>query len=177
MLRLLRRPCLQAGLPLAAAATLAASACPDARNPGPKTRPAGAEESGSPSDTGDTEDDGCCSGSDTDTGVDAAGPPHAVVSCPAQVEALDEVTLDGSASYTEHGDSFLTYQWALLTQPAAASGYVAQPHAASTLAYMDRVGAYEFELVVTNTEGLASSPATCEVEVVPYRELHVEVLW
>ncbi|MFL5579543.1 MAG: PKD domain-containing protein [Gemmatimonadaceae bacterium] len=94
---------------------------------------------------------------DAGTGNCHAGPPPvAVPGGPYGAEGT--VTLDGSASYDPEGDIPLTYDWDF--GDGSAHGTVAQP----THTYA-ATGTYTATLVVTNTKGEVSAPATTIVSI------------
>jgi len=72
------------------------------------------------------------------------------------------VTLDGSGSSDLDGD-LLTYQWAFDSKPSGSAAALSDPAAVSPSFTADLPGTYVIRLVVTDSGGLASAPATVTI--------------
>jgi len=72
------------------------------------------------------------------------------------------VTLDGSGSSDPSGLS-LTYSWEFVSEPPGSSATLSDPTAVSPSFMVDTLGDYIIKLVVTNSEGAASQPATVTI--------------
>jgi hypothetical protein len=91
------------------------------------------------------------------------GPPTANAG-PNQgfVEVFSNVTLDGSASSDPQGLS-LTYAWSLTTLPAGSKATLSGATTVKPTFVPDQVGDYIAQLIVTNSAGLSSQPATVRI--------------
>lgn len=103
--------------------------------------------------------------------------PVAVIDCPGSSEPPEYVTLDGSGSSDPAGYEPLTYQWTLTDYPDGSNAMFEDTDQASSRLYTDVAGDYLVELVVTNTIGISSAPARCEIGAVPDDALHIELSW
>lgn len=77
--------------------------------------------------------------------------PWAIGAVQPYANISDAVTLDGTDSFDAEGAE-LTYLWRLVEVPPHSSAYVEFPTGASTTFTPDKVGAYTFELVVSDGE-------------------------
>lgn len=75
--------------------------------------------------------------------------PVANAGSPQQVKTGDQVTLDGSASRDENGDT-LTYKWRLTTRPGGSNALLSNSTSAKPTFIPDVPGAYIFSLVVND---------------------------
>lgn len=95
--------------------------------------------------------------------------PTAVISGPSTSIATTPISLSGAASFDTDGDTPLTYTWTIVQRPAAGVDLTVNG-ASATLpasgASHLAAGIYRFRLVVTDTEGLASSPYDIQISVV-----------
>lgn len=82
------------------------------------------------------------------------------------VHAGQLVTLDGSGSYDSSGHVPLTYAWRFTARPAGSTAALANPTSVSPTFTADVLGDYVVQLVVTNSVGQASSPATVTISTV-----------
>jgi hypothetical protein len=95
--------------------------------------------------------------------------PTAVISGPSTSSGATPISLSGAASFDTDGDTPLTYAWTIIQRPAAGvdltvngASATLPASGASPLA----PGIYRFRLIVTDTQGLASSPYDIQVSVV-----------
>ncbi|MBN2799107.1 MAG: choice-of-anchor D domain-containing protein [Deltaproteobacteria bacterium] len=103
--------------------------------------------------------------------------PEAVIDCPGQLAPPVWVDLDGSGSSDPEGNTPLSFQWSLTEQPTGSHSSLTQDSTETTRFFADAAGSWEAQLVVTNTLGLASAPARCQMLAVPEEALHVELTW
>jgi hypothetical protein len=83
-----------------------------------------------------------------------------------QTVAIGEtVSLDGTGSADPDGD-LLTFQWTILSQPANSTAGLLNPDTPNPLFTPDKQGDYVFQLVVTDSHGLASDPATVTISTI-----------
>jgi hypothetical protein len=73
------------------------------------------------------------------------------------------VTLDGSGSSDPDGNYPLAYAWAITLKPAGSAAALTNPTAVNPSFTADLPGDYEIQLVVTDSLGLSSDPATVKV--------------
>jgi PKD repeat protein len=72
------------------------------------------------------------------------------------------VQLDGSHSYDPDGQP-ITYQWSILSKPVGSNATLTGPTTAKPSFVADVHGDYSIQLIVTDSLGAASSPATVKV--------------
>ena len=114
-------------------------------------------------------------------GVAVTDKPIAVCSVdPPQVTAITgTATLIGDQSSDPNGLA-LEYQWSGVLRPNGSAANVPGGPAGSPNRpgfNPDLVGTYGFELVVTNSDGVASDPCFTELEAIPGDDLWVEMFW
>ena len=103
-------------------------------------------------------------GNNPGTGVGATGPannaPIANAGSDAQILVDHSLRLDGSLSSDPDGDT-LVHTWALVSQPEGSTATLSDANAVQPLFVPDRVGTYQFELVVHDGQvsSSGSSPA------------------
>jgi len=107
--------------------------------------------------------------------------PVAVCSVtPNPTEAIyGSADLIGTASW-DPGGLPLTYVWTGLTRPPGSSAGLpgGLPAQANRYGFVpDVVGLYDFQLVVTNSDGVPSAPCVTTLEAIPAEELWVEMFW
>jgi hypothetical protein len=107
-------------------------------------------------------------------------PPVAVAGPAVAVKREQQVNLDGTGSYDPDGGggpAALSYQWT--ANDPAAGGYDLRDADGATPAFSaPELGVWQFELTVTDADGLQSeSPAYTTVEVVPWEDLQVSLTW
>jgi hypothetical protein len=104
--------------------------------------------------------------------------PVALIDCPDGTRPLDEVTLDGSGSYDSGGLEIISYTWELSERPdASQAALVAGEEDWLTELSVDAAGDFTVQLTVTNSDDVASAPATCRLDSVPQALIHVELSW
>lgn len=72
----------------------------------------------------------------------------------------DSATLDGSASSDPDENYPLAYSWEIIAKPEGSTAILSDPNTASPTLLTDEPGDYEVKLVVTDSEGLASTADT-----------------
>lgn len=90
------------------------------------------------------------------------------------------LTLDATGSEDPDGDSPLTYAWTLRSKPLGSTSAIAEPTAVKTSVRLDAnlTGAYEFQLTVSDAQGVPScQPALSSVVAAPTQKLLVELFW
>jgi hypothetical protein len=88
--------------------------------------------------------------------VAVAGPDQAITVIGTVVH------LNGSQSYSPGGLP-ITYQWSILSKPAGSTATLSGPTTATPSFLADLHGTYNIQLIVTDSLGTASSPATVTV--------------
>jgi hypothetical protein len=107
--------------------------------------------------------------------------PVAVCSVtPDPTEAIyGSADLMGDLSW-DPGGLALTYAWTGLTRPAGSAATIpaGTPNQPNRWGFVpDVVGFYDFQLVVTNANGVSSPPCVATLEAIPAEELWVEMFW
>ncbi|PWB63199.1 MAG: hypothetical protein C3F16_05490 [Betaproteobacteria bacterium] len=95
-------------------------------------------------------------------------PPTAVLDGPASVAWGSAVTLSGARS-SDVGGTVVSYQWSAATRPAGASAF-ATPATTATPSFSftpDAAGMWVVQLVVTDSSGNASTPASLSFAILP----------
>jgi hypothetical protein len=89
------------------------------------------------------------------------------------------VTLDGTASYdVDQEDAILTYWWDVTSAPEGAAWTLEGAETAAPKFSADLLGTYTLSLVVTDEDAIDSeNPAASVIQVVPWEDLEVEVVW
>jgi hypothetical protein len=109
--------------------------------------------------------------------------PVAVIDCPGQLSPPAFAAMDGFASTDPNGQLPLTYAWSVAALPTdprgvpTSSGYLTSLSGPTTSMFVDAVGTYDVDLVVTNALGIASAPARCRLDAIPDDDLVVELTW
>ena len=103
--------------------------------------------------------------------------PVADIDCPGTSEPPTHVALDGSASLDPAGNTPLQFKWELLKQPSYSQGELSDTVTEKTDLFTDVAGDYTVQLVVTNSIGIQSAPARCDIAAIPADDIHVELTW
>ena len=108
--------------------------------------------------------------------------PVAVIDCESigTIHPPDVVVVDGTGSYdpkNTDGLSPVTYQWTLLSMPELSGTALDNDTDGAFEFVVDVAGVYTLELVVTDSAGIESEPATCQINAVPAEELYVALSW
>jgi hypothetical protein len=108
--------------------------------------------------------------------------PIADIDCDALrgVTPPTTVNLDGRGSEDPEdveGAHELSYAWELLGRPELSRTYIANPTEQTPELFIDVAGTYVVELVVTDFNGVASEPTTCDLNVVPKEDLYIALSW
>lgn len=110
-------------------------------------------------------------------GGGTASYPVAVIDCPEGGAPMETLAFDGGGSYDPNDAEPLTYAWTLSRAPDGSEAALTSADATATSLYMDLAGDYTVALVVTNSLGVPSAPAECDVEAVPTEDIRVELIW
>jgi len=102
--------------------------------------------------------------------------PVASIVCPEDSTPMSWVSFDGTASY-DPGGSELTYAWSISEAPTGSEAELGEDGLPTNNLYMDIAGDYTVSLVVTNSAGVPSAPAECDVSAIPTEDIRVELLW
>ena len=103
--------------------------------------------------------------------------PEAHIDCPGSSEPPTHVSLDGSASMEPGGNTPLSFNWELIKRPSYSQGDLSDTITEKTDLFTDVAGDYSVQLVVTNSIGIQSAPARCDIAAIPADDLHVELTW
>lgn len=103
--------------------------------------------------------------------------PVAEIDCPNETDPPVFVPLDGSGSHDPLGHEPLEYKWDLVELADGSQGFLDGDTSSSTALWADVAGDYEVQLTVTNTLGIVSAPARCEIAAIPQDAIHVELTW
>ncbi len=103
--------------------------------------------------------------------------PVAVIDCPDGATPMSTVSLDGSGSYDPGANEPLTYAWSLSEAPGGSESALDSTDLSATSVFLDLAGDYTISLVVTNSLGVPSAPAKCDVAAVPVEDIRVELVW
>jgi len=117
---------------------------------------------------------------DTAPPEDTAPPdePVAVAGPDQQVNPLQTVTLDGSASYDPQGLEPLKYKWHLVSKPQDSTAILLVNNIARPFFWVDVAGTYTFSLTVQNTAGIwDSTPDTVDLVAAPSQDFYVQLSW
>lgn len=103
--------------------------------------------------------------------------PVASIVCPPVIVPREIVYLDGSASTSASGGE-LDYAWSINEIPSGSSvDHLSDSNQPVANLTPDIAGNYEVQLVVTDTTGISSSPAICQMNAIPEEDFHVELSW
>ncbi len=91
-------------------------------------------------------------------------PPVVVFNPPSTGVTGEELTFDASGSSDPDGDP-ISFAWTLLSAPQSSTAMISGPTAAMANFTPDVEGTYQFELVVTDSEGEGANPVTFDVVV------------
>ncbi len=120
---------------------------------------------GSSSGSGSTDS----SSAGTDTPGGASNPtnsaPIADAGMNQTVSVGGTVSLDGTGSADPDGD-LLSFQWTIQSHPNGSNAAILNPDRPNPLFTPDQHGNYVFQLVVTDSHGLSSAPATVTISTV-----------
>lgn len=103
--------------------------------------------------------------------------PIAQFSCPSEVDPPTTIHLNGGNSYDPNGNEPLSYNWSILQKPPGSTTDIDEPTLSYTPFFVDVAGDYQLQLVVENSIGLESNPATCSFTAIPDESIHVELVW
>ena len=103
--------------------------------------------------------------------------PVAQFSCPSEVDPPTTIHLNGQNSSDPNGYEPLVYAWSVLAQPEGSQTTIEEPTLGYTPFFVDLAGEYELQLVVENSIGLQSEPATCNFTAIPDEAIQVELTW
>jgi len=96
------------------------------------------------------------------------------------VHPPEVIILNGMSSFDPKDPEVLnplTYQWTLVGLPELSRTEIEHDQDSAFEFVVDVAGYYDFELVVTDFNGVPSEPAACRVEAVPSEELYVALSW
>ncbi len=110
-------------------------------------------------------------------GVVVNDPPVADCGGPYAYDPLDTAQFDGSGSHDPNNNVPLSYQWSLVSQPSGSTTNLVNPTSVNPTLWLDLAGTYLVELRVMDTTGLWSTPVTCQVDVVPWQDMHIQLVW
>jgi N-acetylneuraminic acid mutarotase len=86
-------------------------------------------------------------------------PPTARAGLDQNIRAGDTVYLDGSASFDDNtASTALLYSWSLVSRPAGSTATLTGAATATPHFVADVTGTYDVQLIVTDSDGLPSSP-------------------
>ncbi len=103
--------------------------------------------------------------------------PVASIVCPDDTTPMSTVSFDGSGSYDPNGNEPLTYAWTVTAKPSGSTAALDSDGETGNSLYLDLAGDYTVSLVVTNSLGVPSAPAECDVEAIPTEDIRVELSW
>ena len=90
---------------------------------------------------------------------------------------FQEVTWDGSASFSPSGEAIAKYDWQLVERPVGSVAEMPSGRAIRSGFIPDMAGDYVAELVVTTDAGEVSEPCVVVLESIPAENLWVEMFW
>ncbi len=95
-----------------------------------------------------------------------------------EVAPLDEIQLDGTASYDPAGLELTAFRWTLVSQPAGSTSTLSNADVARPDLFADLAGDYVLELEVQNSAGTwDSTPDPVTVTAVPLDNFYVQLSW
>ncbi len=103
--------------------------------------------------------------------------PVATLVCPDDTTPMSTVSFDGSGSNDPGGAEPLTYAWSLSGAPTGSVSTLESDGGTSNALYLDVAGDYTVSLIVTNSLGVPSAPAECDVAAIPTEDIRVELSW
>jgi len=108
--------------------------------------------------------------------------PVAVIDCDGIgiVHPPEVIVVDGTDSYDPKdpdGLNPVSYQWTLLSLPDLSRSELENDTDGAFEFVVDVAGYYDLQLIVTDSNGVVSEPATCQVDAVPAEELYVALSW
>ena len=84
----------------------------------------------------------------------------------------------GDASFDAGGGQLAEYQWSLISRPAGSAVTMNGTDSANRYNFTpDLAGEYTAQLIVVNSEGIASEPCTTTIEAIPDQNLWIEMFW
>jgi hypothetical protein len=106
------------------------------------------------------------SGSDPGTAISSANSePIANAGINQTVAVGETVSLDGTGSADPDGD-LLSFQWTIQSYPNRSTAAIVDADHPNPLFTPDQLGDYVFQLVVTDSHGLSSAPATVTISTI-----------
>lgn len=103
--------------------------------------------------------------------------PVAVLACPDDTTPMSTVSFDGSGSYDPNGAEPLSYAWSISGAPGGSESLLDEDGGSDASLYLDLAGDYTVSLIVTNSLGVPSAPAECDVAAIPTEDIRVELTW
>ena len=114
-----------------------------------------------------------------DTPTSPPGEPIAMAGIDQNVDPLDLVRLDGSASFDPAGLAITAYDWTIIRRPAGSSALLIRPATQRPTFVADLAGDYEIKLTVKNSGGVwDSTPDKVIVHAAPTaHRFYVQLTW
>lgn len=115
---------------------------------------------------------------DPDTHPVACGEPVADAGPDQAVAPLTLITLSGRASSDPTGCTPLRYRWRVVSKPPGSQVFLLFPNNRDIQPWIDIAGTYEFELSVTNSQGIPDpTPDRVTVVAEPSQDFYVQLTW
>ncbi len=109
-------------------------------------------------------------------GVDSHGAP--VDPSTMTFDPLTNVTLDGSGSTAPSPETVTSYSWRIASQPdGSVASVLPNTTDAQVTLFMELVGDYVIELVVSTSDGCQSAPVDTTLHVLSHAAIHVQLTW